>query len=91
MGQDSTNRERDEVSTRRQRTGESDRAPTQDGLVDEVLGLREECAEAYHVIAFLAERAGLSNHPDTVKALENLAAAANGEPRPHADFLLFVR
>jgi hypothetical protein len=57
-------------------------------LAREVERLRYDCAEAYQVIG-----AGLVDPPmpytqdDVVRALDNLVAAANGDPRPHDDLL----
>lgn len=50
--------------------------------------LRQDCGEAYQVIG-----AGMLGEPvtyaqaDVERALDNLSAAANGEPRPHEDLL----
>jgi hypothetical protein len=59
------------------------------GESEEIDRLREDCAQAYQVIGVLAHQAGVFDHPDTVKALDNMHAAADGEPRPHADLLPF--
>lgn len=50
-------------------------------LVNEALRLRAVCAEAYQL-------AGVINAP--TKVLDNLSAAANGEPLPHESFLPFA-
>lgn len=56
----------------------------------EIDRLRQECAEAYQVIGELAGAAGIVGRPDVVRILDNLSAAAEGEPRPHADVLPFA-
>jgi len=54
----------------------------------EMMRLREDCAEAYQVVG-----CGMFGEPckytqeDVARALDNLSAAANGVPRPHADLL----
>lgn len=54
----------------------------------EIDRLRADCAEAYQVVG-----AGMLGEPceytqaDVERALDNLSAAANGAPRPHADLL----
>lgn len=50
--------------------------------------LQEDCAEAYQVVGALA--GDRFSDPDVTKALDNLSAAANGEPRPHDDLLPFA-
>lgn len=58
----------------------------------EVERLRRDCAEAYQVVG-----AGMLGEPcsytqaDVERALDNLSAAANGEPRPHDDLLPWPR
>lgn len=55
---------------------------------DVIERLRDDCAEAYQVIG-----AGMLGDPcpytdeDVERALDNLFAAANGDPRPHDDLL----
>jgi hypothetical protein len=55
---------------------------------EELQRLRRDCAEAYQVIG-----AGMFGEPcaytqdDVERALNNLIAAAEGEPRPHDDLL----
>lgn len=55
---------------------------------NEMMKLRGDCAEAYQVVG-----AGMWGDPcpytqrDVERALDNLSAAANGMPRPHADLL----
>ena len=56
----------------------------------EIDRLRQECAEAYQVVASLAGEAGVLDRPEVVKVLDNLWAAAQGEPRVHADVLPFA-
>lgn len=57
---------------------------------EETERLKLDCAEAYQVIAALAEKAGLFDSKVVTKALDNLTAAANGDPRPHDDLLSFT-
>lgn len=59
-------------------------------LVVEVERLQEECAEAYQVVGALAHEAGVFGHPQVLKVLDNLNAAAAGEPRPHAEVQPFA-
>lgn len=54
---------------------------------DEINRLRLECAEAYQVIGALSMYAGVFEHPDVIRALDNLHAAAMGHARPHAEIL----
>ncbi len=56
----------------------------------EIARLRQECAEAYQVVAALAGAAGVFEGAAVGKVLDNLSAAANGQPRPHASVLPFV-
>jgi hypothetical protein len=56
----------------------------------EIARLRQDCAEAYQVVGSLAGSAGLFGHPEVTKALDNLLAAAEGKPRPHADLMPFA-
>lgn len=60
-----------------------------DRLKAERDALREICAEAYQVVGHLAHYAGVFDYPDTVRALDNLCAAADGEPIPHESVLPF--
>ena len=55
----------------------------------EIEQLREQCAEAYQFIGALAHEAGVFGRPEVVKMLDNLWAAAQGEPRPHAELVSF--
>lgn len=58
----------------------------------EIHRLRRDCAEAYQVVGTLScvlwDSENVSSE-DVTKALDNLMAAANGEPRPHDDLLPF--
>ena len=58
----------------------------------EIERLRRDCAEAYQVVGTLScvllDSENVSSE-DITKALDNLIAAANGEPRPHDDLLPF--
>jgi hypothetical protein len=58
---------------------------------NEIERLRRDCGEAYQVIGTLAGWAKALEHPDVTRALDNLAAAAAGERRPHDDLLPFPR
>lgn len=62
-------------------------------LADEVRRLREDCAEAYQVCgaAMLCPGEVKWTDDDAVRVLDNLSAAANGEPRPHDDLLPWPR
>jgi hypothetical protein len=51
--------------------------------------LQEDCAEAYQVVGVLLYYAGKFDTIDGTKALDNLQAASDGTPRPHADLLPF--
>lgn len=54
----------------------------------EVERLRRDCAEAYQVIgAGMFLDTSQYTQADVERALDNLSAAANGEPRPHDDLL----
>jgi hypothetical protein len=55
--------------------------------VPHITRLRLDCAEAYHVVGSLASHLDCLDHPDVVRSLENLAAAAKGKKRPHEDLL----
>ena len=54
--------------------------------------LREDCGEAYQVVG-----SGMYGDPcpytdsDVERVLDNLSAAANGDPRPHDDLLPWPR
>lgn len=56
---------------------------------DEIERLREDCAEAYQVCgaALLGPDKVKWTDDDAVRVLDNLSAAANGDPRPHDDLL----
>ena len=58
----------------------------------EIERLREDCAEAYQVMGSLliGEPVKWSDE-DAQRALDNIVAAANGEPRPHDDLLPWPR
>jgi hypothetical protein len=58
-------------------------------LTAEIERLRSDCAEAYQVVGALAGYAGVFEHPGVIQALDNLSAAADGKPRPHAELLPF--
>jgi hypothetical protein len=51
-------------------------------LVEQVSSLRKVCAEAYQLAGLFADRID-----NAKEALDNLSAAANGEPIPHETFL----
>ena len=53
----------------------------------EIDRLRRDCAEAYQVIGCLA--GDFFNDDAVIRAMDNLFAAANGDPRPHEDLLPF--
>ncbi len=57
----------------------------------EIRRLRVDCAEAYQVIGAMSDRRLDFGHPDVQRALDNLNAAVNGDPRPHDDLLPFPR
>lgn len=59
-----------------------------ESLLAEVIRLQRDCGEAYQVVgaAMLGEPVAYSQ-ADVERALDNLAAAANGTPRPHDDLL----
>lgn len=56
----------------------------------EVDRLRQECTEAYQIIGEMAGAAGIFSRPDVIRILDNLSAAAEGKPRPHANVLPFA-
>lgn len=59
---------------------------------DAIARLRDDCGEAYQVIG-----AGMLGDPcsytegDVERALDNLIAACNGDPKPHHDLLPWPR
>lgn len=57
----------------------------------EITRLKRDCAEAYQAVGALAAAASLLDHPDVVRAMDNLAAAVDGRRRPHADLLPFLQ
>jgi predicted negative regulator of RcsB-dependent stress response len=57
---------------------------------NEIERLQRDCAEAYQVVGALAMAAGAFETDAVRKALDNLSAAANGDPRPHEDLLPFA-
>lgn len=68
--------------------------PTPESLLAEIERLREDCAQAYQAVGVIAERLGYwgaecPNHAQLTKLLDNLSAAAEGDPRPHDDLLPF--
>ena len=72
----------------------TDHSPAE--LAREVLRLREDAAQAYQAVGLLADKLGYwemaAEDPRQVqvtKLLDNLAAAGEGEPRPHTDLLPF--
>lgn len=63
---------------------------------EEIERLREDCSEAYQAAGFLARCLGYwdmaeddPRQAQITKLLDNLAAASEGEPRPHPDLLPF--
>ena len=54
---------------------------------DDAQAARIACAEAHQVLGALAHHVGLFDHPDVIRALDNLSAAADGRPVPHTDLL----
>jgi hypothetical protein len=59
--------------------------------MSEIDRLRRDCAEAYQAVGALAAELGAAGHPDVVRLLDNLHAAAEGAPRPHDDLLPWPR
>jgi chromosome segregation ATPase len=53
----------------------------------EVERLRRDCAEAYQVLGAISTQPSNHTDDDVARALDNLHAAADGEPRPHEDLL----
>lgn len=63
-------------------------------MTDGTERLRDDCAELYQVIGalrHLALEGKTASFEDFERALDNACAAADGEPRPHADLLPFPR
>jgi hypothetical protein len=61
-------------------------------LTREVERLRRDCYEAYQVVGIaLMEPATPHTQDDVERVLDNLVAAANGDPRPHDDLLPWPR
>lgn len=59
---------------------------------DQIERLRRDCAEAYQVVGTISGVLWDNKNvrmDDVTKALNNLLAAANGEPRPHENLLPF--
>lgn len=60
-------------------------------LLGEVDRLREDCAQAYQVVGAMGTSDGHEGYRfdsnSVQRALDNLGAAADGEPRPHEDLL----
>jgi len=63
---------------------------------DEIDRLREDCAEAYQAVGFLANCLGYwemaaddPRQAQITKLMDNLSAAAESDERPHADLLPF--
>lgn len=53
----------------------------------EVERLRRDCAEAYQVLGAISTQPPTHTDDDVARALDNMHAAAAGEPRPHDDLL----
>jgi antitoxin component HigA of HigAB toxin-antitoxin module len=58
---------------------------------DDIDRLVRDCAEAYQVVGAISADLEIDEHPDIVRALDNLSAASEGRPRPHEDLLPFPR
>jgi hypothetical protein len=58
-------------------------------MASEIDRLRHDCAQAYQIIGVLAARAGLFEHHNVVRALDNFTAASGGCQRPYDDLLPF--
>jgi hypothetical protein len=57
-------------------------------LTREVERLRRDCYEAYQIVGIaLMDPATPHTEDDVARVLDNLVAAANGDPRPHDDLL----
>ncbi len=67
-------------------------AATIEAQAAEIERLQRDCAEAYQVVGTLAGPHGdLFEHPQVIKALDNLSAASHPSgPRPHDDLLPFT-
>lgn len=63
-----------------------------ESALQEIDRLRNACAEAYQVmgVALLGSERCWSD-ADAERALDNMLAASNGEPRPHQDLLPWPR
>jgi hypothetical protein len=48
---------------------------------------RQVCAEAYQIVSSLAHFANVFESMDIEQALDNLSAAASGDPVPHKDLI----
>jgi hypothetical protein len=62
-------------------------------LIEEVERLRRDCSEAYQAVGNIADTLNYwdGNHSYLItKLMDNLSAAADGYPRPHADLLPFI-
>lgn len=57
--------------------------PTLREALREIDRLRDDCAAAYQIVGSLAADAGVFQSEQVGKVLDNLTAAASGEPRPH--------
>lgn len=66
------------------------RGDDRDALLRELQRLRQDCAEAYQVVSTLGAAAGVLDSTHLAKALDNLAAASQGEARPHENLLPFI-
>jgi hypothetical protein len=57
-------------------------------LTREVERLRRDCYEAYQIVGIaLMDPVTPHTQDDVERVLDNLGAAANGDPRPHDDLL----
>lgn len=61
--------------------------PLYKAAADEIERLQRDCAEAYQVLGVVSASAPGLN---VDRALDNLSAAAQGDPRPHDDLLPFL-
>ena len=61
----------------------------EDQLFKMLSGVQDDCAEAYQIVGSLANMAGVFESREVEMSLNNLLAAATGEPRPHLDLLPF--
>lgn len=78
-------------------TVDADKPVTAVAPETEVERLRADCLQAYLAVGVLADSLGWwqmqPDHPwhrPIEKLLDNLAAAGDGEPRPHDDLLPFI-